>query len=193
MDVAVRVYLRSKIVDSSEYKVIHYKSSGSPCTKYYLRDMEIHFSEGRFSMDTINGVLPHWLDGFSSEEYSIRSLWNDGFRLGGLYRDKRYDKAEAEVKMCKPPTSYNVMVCGTNLAHVLNLHQAILTGELLPIQLGGASAMELAEELLTVRAESATTIDGLKSQIEAMKAELASKPWYRKLRKGIEGWVWPSA
>lgn len=151
MDVKVRVYFKSEIMDHPKFLAKHHSDKHGPDVAHFFNDLRIYFSEGCFYMDTIGGQVPEVLKPFVSGKYSIHDYYLPGFRHGGLYRDARFDQTEAQVKQCNTSRpqgsdSYNIEIVGTNLEYVLGLYHAILSDELLPVSVG-KSPVQLIEEL----------------------------------------------
>lgn len=206
MVILVRVYLKSEIMKNGNYKAIYHEQQGHH--KYSCWNLPIEFHDGRFSIDAIDGKVPVFFHEYLTSEYSLHRSFVDGFRYSGLYRDKRYDKAEAQIKesggRLNDNPYYSVHIEGTNLEHVLGLYKAIINDELVPVS-EGASATELIEKLKTQLTNKETLIDELKDQLECQDKEvkvlrfeldeatvriaeqqiLASRPWYQKLRSWL--------
>ena len=147
----VRVYFKSEIMDDPKFSKAFSNHKGQSSVQYRFADLPLNFYDGQFSMDAVDGEVPHVLREFTSGKYSLNSIWYDGFRLGGMYRDERFPDATADVKQCSPArtgdrsTSYNVDITGTNLQHILGLFNAIKADELVPVSVAKSAPARIAE------------------------------------------------
>mgnify|MGYP001558819306 CR=1 FL=1 len=176
MDVKVRVYLKSEIMEDPKFMAKHHSDKRGHDVAYFFNDLRIHFSDGCFYMDTIGGQVPEALKSFMSGKYSIHDYYLPGFRHGGLYRDARFDQTEAQVKQCntsQPQGSdcYNIEIDGTDLEHVLGLYHAILNDELLPVSVG-KSPVQIIEELKANLLNSEREIFELTNKVAVLENQL---------------------
>lgn len=172
--VPVRVYLTNELETKGKpsFKVEVVPSRNGDDVRYSFNGLRIGRNFAQFYVDTLDGVIPEALKPFAGGYYSICKNKINGYRHEGFYRDERFDKASAEIshygERGNRIMSFNIKVIGSDLQQAIDLYNAILADELVPIDLGGQPATQLLDELKTAQDELKTARAELDNRQELM-------------------------